>query len=307
MSSTAHPRSQPWYRQRNRREVVFFVAGLIAPALLLYLGLVVWPMAQSFWVALHRWRGVSSDMTFIGFENFQRLAKDPVFLQCVRHNVLFFIWTSVSVLGMALFFSTALARGLRGAAFYRALFLFPNVVSIVAVSVLWRFIYNPNFGILNGLLRLVHLDELAQPWLGLSSSALPAVTVSYVWFVLGFYVLLFFAGLQNISNDVNEAAMIDGASGWTKFRFVTVPLLSDVLRLAVIYLIINCLNTFALVKVMTDGGPDRATEVVLTYLYEKAIMQSDFGYGTAIGATNFVLVLGVTLLIQRCWKPTELA
>jgi N-acetylglucosamine transport system permease protein len=283
-----------------------FVATLLAPGLLLYGLLVLWPMAQSFWVALHRWRGVSGNMSFIGLENFAQLMQDADFRAALNHNLLFFVMVGVSVLTLSLFFANALAARLRGVELFRALFLFPNVVSIVAVSTLWMFIYNPNWGLLNASLRLVGLigpkPSDSVTWLA-GPTALPAVAATYVWYVLGFYILLFRAGIQNISADVNEAAVIDGATNSQRFWFVTFPLLNDILRLAVIYLIINSMNVFALVWIMAP--PDstaHATEVGLTYLYRWGFQQYNFGYSTAIGAVNFLIVMAVTTLLQRVWR-----
>jgi N-acetylglucosamine transport system permease protein len=283
-----------------------FVAVLLAPGLLLYCLLVLWPMAQSFWVALHRWRGVSGDMTFVGLQNFATLTRDEDFRAALVHNAVFFVMAAVSTLTLALFFANALAQRLRGVEFFRALFLFPNVVSIVAVSTLWMFLYNPNWGLINGFLRLVHLDSWAVAWLATKNTSLPAVAVTYVWYVLGFYILLFRAGIQSISPDVVEAATIDGAGAWERFWLITMPLLNAILRLAVIYLVINAMNLFALVWVMAPPkGTGGATDVALTFLYQKGFEEFNFGYSTAVGAVNFVIVIAITLLLQRLWRVDE--
>jgi len=296
----------PSLMQKKRRPVdwgaVGFVATLLAPGLLLYVLLVLWPMAQSFWVALHRWRGLSGNMVFVGLENFGGLTKDDTFRAALSHNVVFFLMVATSVLTLGLFFANTLARDFRGAEFFRGLFLFPNVVSIVAVSTLWMFLYNPNWGLINAFFRLIGQPQWALPWLA-SKTALPAVAVTYVWYVLGFYVLLFRAGIQSIAAEVNEAAMIDGATGSQRFWAVTLPLLNPIVRLAVIYLIINSMNLFALVWVMAPpSGTAGATELALTYLYQKGFVEQNFGYATAIGAVNFVVVMGINLLLQRVWK-----
>jgi ABC-type sugar transport system permease subunit len=370
--------------RRKRRDwgTVGFVATLLAPGLLPYGLLVLWPMAQSFYVAVHRWRGVSGNMVFVGLENFGQLAQDEKFRQALTHNLLFFVMIAVSTLTLALFFANALAQRMRGVELFRALFLFPNVVSVVAVSTLWMFIYNANWGLLNGVLRLVtgprgvlllgltitigvvviaavgtlaELQDDTRPrsrragsaaaamlrvpnliavwflvllWIGLyvkgewvaarlteasaitwlanPKTVLPSVAATYVWYVLGFYILLFRAGIQNISGDVNEAAEIDGATNTQRFWFVTLPLLNDIMRLSVIYLIINAMNIFALVWVMAPpSGTAGATEMSLTYLYQKGFVEQQFGYSTAIGAVNFLIVMGITLVLQRVWRTSD--
>jgi len=289
-----------------------FVATLLIPGLALYLLLVLWPMAQSFWVALHRWRGVSGNMTFVGLENFTGLFQDEKFTQAISHNLAFFGMVATSVLILSLFFANTLSRPttgpnrLPGGDFFRALFLFPNVVSMVAVSTLWMFIYNPGWGPINMALRGLGLGHLAQPWLGSGVTALPAVAATYVWYVLGFYILLFRAAIQNIPVEINEAAQIDGASGVQLFWRVTVPMLNDVLRLAVIYLIINSMNVFALVWIMAPpDSTGHATQVMLTYLFQEGFVNSNFGKSTALGAANFIIVMAVTVTLQRIWKPSN--
>jgi multiple sugar transport system permease protein len=377
-NSTFH---HPEIRLRARRKKfdwgqATFILALLAPALLLYGLLVLSPMLQSFYVALHRWRGVSGNMTFVGMENFAVLAKDDKFRAALSHNLLFFLMAAVTILTLALFFANAVAQNLRGVELFRALFLFPNVVSIVAVSTLWMFLYNANWGLVNAVLRgiaswlaspafvllplVVTLSALgalgfriytshlrgaplkneippinitlaaltviwavlyaprfgalpairqtvsewsALTWLGNQKTVLPAVAATYVWYVLGFYILLFRAGIQNISADVNEAASIDGATGSQRFWFVTLPLLNEIVRLSVIYLIINSMNLFALVWVMAPpSGTGGATEMALTYLYQKGFVEQQFGYSTAIGAANFVIVMVITTVLQKVWR-----
>jgi len=294
-------------RRRTDWGAVGFVTTLLLPGLTLYALLVLWPMAQSFWVALHRWRGVSGNMTFVGLENFRLLAQDEKFRAALAHNGAFFLMAGVTVLTLSLFFANAMAQRLRGVELFRALFLFPNVVSIVAVSTLWMFLYNANWGLVNAILRALGLlgpdAKHTITWLADPKTVLPAVAVAYVWYVLGFYILLFRAGIQSISEDVNEAAVIDGCTGTQRFWFVTFPLLGPILRLAVTYLVINSMNLFALVWIMAPpSGTAGATEVALTYLYQKGFVEQQFGMATAIGAVNFVLVMAITVVLQRVWK-----
>lgn len=284
-----------------------FILTLLLPGLLLYVLLVLWPMAQSFWVALFKWRGVSGRMTYVGAQNFLNLWEDERFRAALFHNFLFFVMAGISILVLSLFFANALAQRLKGVELFRALFLFPNVVSIVAVSTLWLFLYNPNWGLINATLKLFHLlPRNGVTWLADPSTVLPAVAVTYVWYVLGFYILLFRAGIQNISADVNEAATIDGTSGAQRFWLVTLPLLNPILRLAVIYLVINSMNLFALVWILAPpSGTAGASEVALTYLYSQAFEHFEYGYSTAVGAVNFVVVMTVTTVLQCLWRVDE--
>lgn len=279
---------------------------MLLPALALYLLLVLWPMAQSFWVGLHHWRGLSGAMTFVGLDNFAELLADDKFRLALLHNLQFFMMVATAVLILSLYFANILSQTIPGGDFFRALFLFPNVVSVVAVSTLWMFLYNPNWGLINAAFGLVGLKQFQLTWLANSATVLPAIAVSYIWYVLGFYVLLFRAAIRNISSEINEAALIDGATGSQLFWRITFPLLNNVLRLAVVYLIINSMNTFALIWVMAPpSGTAGATEVALTYLYQKGFVEYQFGSATAIGAVNFGIVMTLNFLIRKFWPAME--
>ncbi len=195
-----------------------------------------------------------------------------------------------------------LSRKTRGSHTYRAIYLFPNVISVVAVAVLWSFVYHPTFGILNSLLKTIGTGGLVKGWLGEPGTALPCVVVTSIWYSLGFYIVLLLAGVQNVPRSYYEAAWIDGAGGWQVFRHITIPLIWEVLKLAVIYLVIHSLNVFGLVWVMTEGGPSNHTDTVLTYLYRLAFIESNFGYATALGVVVFVVIFCVTLGFNRLMR-----
>lgn len=180
----------------------------------------------------------------------------------------------------------------------RAVVLFPQVISLVVVAILWMFMYNPSFGLVNSGLTLIGLPSLTHAWLGESATALPAVTLAFVWYAVGFYVMLFAAGMKGIPAEVIEAADLDGSHGFHKFRTIVWPMLWSVKRVAAVYVVVNVMNVFALVFLMTQGGPDRHTEVMLTYLYEQAFANSQFGYATALATANFVVAMVLSGLIM---------
>lgn len=285
-------------RHKLKAAIVF-----LAPALVLYGVFFVVPMVQAFYVALFRWRGVSVAKQFVGIENFRKLfTGDPVFWQCLSHNLMFLIVSLLIVIPLSLFFASVLAGRIRGAEVYRSVFLFPNVISVVAVAALWSFVYHPTFGILNSLLKSIGLGRLATGWLGEPRYALLCVILTSIWYSLGFYIVLLLAGIKSIPTYFYEASALDGASWWQSFCHVTIPLVWEILKLAVIYLIIHTLNIFGLVWVMTEGGPNYHTETLLTYLYRQAFVQSNFGYATALGVVVFVLILGVSLVAGRLMR-----
>jgi len=183
----------------------------------------------------------------------------------------------------------------------RGLYLFPQVVSLVIVAIIWQFMYHPSSGLITKGSETLGITAISKP-LADSNQALAAVGIAFVWYALGFYIMLFSAGLKQIPEEVNEAAELDGSGGWHRFWKVTWPMLWSVKRIATIYIVINVLNIFALVWVMTEGGPNRATETLLTLLYKSAFKESDYGYGTSVAVANFILAMmlaGILMFVFR--------
>ncbi len=286
----------------NKREKHLTILLFLSPAVVLYGVFFVFPMAQAFHVALFRWRGLSMNREFVGLDNFRRLlTDDPVFWQSLSHNLTFLVVSLVVVIPVALFFAVVLSR-LRSGGFFRAIFLFPNIISIAAVAVLWSFVYHPTFGILNRAVLSVGIEPPGSGWLGEPKTALYSVIGTSIWYSLGFYIVLLLAGVQTIPKTLYEAAMIDGAAAWQQFRHVTIPLLWEILKLAIVFLIIHTLGMFALVWVMTEGGPGNHTDTLLTYLYRAAFIDSNFGYATALGVVVFFVIFLIYLTCNRLMK-----
>lgn len=285
----------------------WFIALFLAPAVLIYGGLVIVPLLQAFAFSTYRWRGVSAQKTFIGAENFVQLGQDLAFRKAVVNNLTLLLVGGFVVLVLALLLAHALSGTGRGARTLRSLILLPQMTSLVVVAILWMFVFNPQFGLLTSGLRAVGLDGWVRTWLGERDTALPSVGVAFVWYATGFYVMLFAAGLRALPGEVKEAAELDGATGWTRFSRVTWPMLWSVKRIAIVHLVITVVNVFVLVYLMTQGGPDRATEMMLTYLYESAFKNSRFGYATAIAVANFVIVMLLSVAILAAFRrdPTE--
>lgn len=286
-----------------RREKQITILGFLLPAAALYGVFFLWPMAQAFYISLFRWRGVSANREWVGLANFRTLlGDDPIFWSSLWHNAVFLAASLVIVIPAAMFFAVALSGRVRGAGTFRAIFLFPNMISVAAVAVLWAFVYHPTFGLLNSLVKSVGLQRWAVGWLGEPSTALYAVIAASIWYTLGFYIVLLLAGVQNIPRTFYEAAWIDGAGGWQSFRHITIPLVWEILKLGIIYLVIHTLNVFGLVWVMTEGGPSNHTDTLLTYLYRQAFINSNFGYATAIAVVVFVVILAVSLVLIRLMR-----
>lgn len=276
------------------------IIPFLAPSLLLYAVFVLYPYMQAFWISAHQWRGVSANKKFIGLDNYRKLAGDVYFRNAIGHNVQMLIVLPIFTIGLALLFATLFVqggRGVRGSNFYRVVFFFPQVMSVVIVGILWQYIYNPNSGLVNGLLRAIGLGSLTRAWLGNPSTALWAVAAVVVWQAVGFYMVLFVAGMQSIPLDYYEAARLDGASRVAQFKDVTIPLLWENIRVALVYIGIAALDLFTIVQVMTEGKPQRSSDVAARYMYEQAFKNSQFGYASAIGVVLLFLTLGLSVIL----------
>jgi N-acetylglucosamine transport system permease protein len=305
----------PWFALgsgqigRMHEQKYGLIVTFLAPAILLYLVFVLFPYGQSFYYSLTQWRGVSGNRTFIWFDNFKKLPNDEIFVKALTHNGQMLIVLPLATITLALLFATLFTqggRGVRGAQAYRVVFFFPQVMSVVIIGILWQYIYNPISGLLNGTLRAIGLDSLQRSWLGSEDLALWAIAVVFVWQVVGFYMVLFIAGMQSIPTSFYEAATLDGANRWRSFWGITLPLMWDTIRVAIVYIGIAALDLFTIVQVMTEGKPNRSTEVVARYMYEVGFGTSLFGYASAIGVALLAMTLALSIVTLRLTQREQL-
>lgn len=288
------------YRNKYRLIIPF-----LAPSILLYVTFVLYPYAQSMYISLTQWRGLAQAPVFIGFGNFNRLLNDSHFWNALGNNAFYIVTLPVITLGLALFFAFVLTQGVPLSKFYRVTYFFPQVIAVVAIGVLWSFVYHPTIGILTSLLRMM---GIAQPpvWLGNPDFVLPSIAAVAIWQAVGFYMVLFIAAMESIPITYYEAAMIDGASRWHLFWRITLPMIWDTLQTGLIFIMIGATNMFAITQTMTEGGPSRASEVLSTFLYTEAFINSKFGYGTAIAVTLFLLTLVISVVLSRLLRRESL-
>ncbi len=288
-----------------------FILAFLLPPVALYAIFVISPYIQAFYISLTEWSGFTSQATFIGLDNYQWLLRNEYFWAALWHNVLLLIALPLITIGLGLFFASMLnvggrrgtmqITGVRGSSVYKVLYFLPQVLSVAIIGVLWRYAFEPSTGLVNGVLRAVGLDALTRAWLGDPSVAFWCVLAVLVWANVGFYVVLFSAGMQAIPRDIYEAALLDGASRFATFWRITVPLLWDTIQVAWIYLAIIALDGFAIVQIMLGnaGGPSRSADVVGLVLYRTAFMDYNFGRASAIGVAMFFLTLTVAVLSMR--------
>ncbi|MBM7773455.1 N-acetylglucosamine transport system permease protein [Actinokineospora baliensis] len=282
-----------------------FVIGFLALPVILYVVFVIAPYLQAFYLAFTDWRGVSASPKFSGFDNFTKLLGDPTFWTAVGHHVVLLLVLPLATLAIALFFAFLLnmgsgTKGVRGSKFYQAVFFFPQVLAVAVIGVLFQAVYRPDQGgVLNGLLDLVGIEPIG--WLTKPSLALWSLIAVLVWQAVGFYVVLFAAGMANIPREVIEAAEIDGCGRARMFFQITLPLLWDTVQVAWVYLGIAAFDGFALVATLSvdRGGPDQSTTVLPLEIWRTAFTFSKFGYASAMGVALFVLSLTFAVLTLR--------
>src|SRR5918996_4890739 len=269
------------------------------PALVVYVGFLVYPALSSLWFSLTDWDGLSATYNFVGLENYAKLPSDPVVVTAVRNNL---IWTVVTiavptVVGLAL--AIALNGKVHGKPILRLVFYTPAVLPLVSIASIWGWLYNPQYGAINSFLRLIGLDGLAQPWLGQDSTALWAVMVPAIWLRTGFPMLLYLAALQGIPHDQYEAATMDGATRPQQFWHITMPNLKPAHYIVLALSLIDSFKVFDLIYATTYGGPGTATQVMGTWMYANVFQYYQAGYGTAIAVTITVVAVLVSIPYVR--------
>nr|WP_256558209.1 sugar ABC transporter permease [Halobacillus sp. A1] len=260
----------------------------------------LYPLFSGLYYSFFEWSGSSQDKTFIGFDNYIELFNDDIIPQTIYHDYFLVAAKVVGIMVLALFFAVALTQlKIKEAPFYRIVFFFPNIMSVVVIGILWAFIYNPSMGLVNSGLEAIGLESWTRAWLGNEDWALPSLILPSVWAGIGLFMLMLMGGIANVSKSYYEAAEIDGANEWQQFWKVTLPLVWPQIKISILYIVITTLNgSFIIVQVMTGGGPNNSTHVMGSYLYQQAFQQYNFGYGATIGVMILILSLITVMILQ---------
>ncbi|GAB4445749.1 MAG: sugar ABC transporter permease [Anaerolineae bacterium] len=286
-------------QSRLRRRQIRLGVALLAPALFLIILIVIYPTARSFVASVTEWDGLHPP-EFNGLANFEKLLfKDELFGLALANSLKLGL---ISALGSVtigymlaeLLYTTGATKGV----LYRTVYFIPVMLPLAVVGVMFKFIYNPTYGLLNRFLEAVGLSSLTHAWLGEADIVLYSIIAVNIWKTFGLNVVLFFAGLQTIPYELYEAARIDGASRWQEVRHISLPMLRPVLELALVVSLTFGLKTFDLVYVMTMGGPGRATLTVPIWIWENSFRYNSFGYGSAIAVVFFLVGLALVLLTR---------
>lgn len=292
-----------WWRRLNEPAPpiggrLAIVLLFLPPALLLFTVLVALPMAEAGWYSVFRWNGFGSPSEFVGWRNFVLLLTDnPDFRTALVNNGLIIAVSLLVQLPLALALAVLLAEPTRGTSAYRLIFFLPYVLAEIAAGLIWRFVYDGDYGLLAKIWSAFGATAphvLADP-----DTAMSAILVVVVWKYFGFHMVLYIAGLQQIDRTLYEAARIDGASNAQIFWKVTVPLLGPTIRLSVFFSILGSFQLFDLIMPLTKGGPSNSTQTMVTYLYNFGVTRLQIGFGSAVGVVLFVICAGFAFGYKR--------
>lgn len=276
--------------KRKRKNLSSYL--FLLPAFIIYMSVIVFPVLYSVYISLFKWNGIS-DMVFVGLSNYiNLLTNDPIFLKAVANNL---IWTALSLVittTVALALAVALNKKFRGRTFFRGYFYFPAVIAPIAVAIIWRWIYNPQFGFINAVLGTLGVP-FQQSWLSNPNVSLYAIFVASLWQSVGQPMILFLAGLQTVPTEVLEAATIDGASNTRRFFVVVCPMMKETFVVAIANLTVAAMKVYDIVQGLTGGGPNNSTQMLSTYMYFQTFQYNKVGYGTAIACLMVVFMLVV--------------
>ncbi|MDH6098343.1 sugar ABC transporter permease [Anabaenopsis sp. FSS-46] len=292
------PKLQNWQFIKQKLTPYIF----LLPALILLFATVFWPAIQAFYLSFTSYEDLYQPPQWIGFDNFRRLWKDAVFWQTLENTFLYLVGVVpilvIAPLGLAILVN----QKLRGMNWFRAAYYTPVVISMVVAGIAWKWLYAEN-GLLNQLLKTVNIFPAGIPWLtspekllGIVPISLASVMAVTIWKGLGYYMVIYLAGLQSIPADVYEAAAIDGSDGISKHWDITLPLMSPYLALVAVISAISATKVFEEVFIMTQGGPLNSSKTIVYYLYEEAFSHLEISYACTIGLVLFLIILGLSVL-----------
>ena len=273
---------------------------LLGPALIVYGLFALYPMLNVVALSFMKWNGLQATTQFVGLDNYiQVFTLDPVFWGAVRNTILWMVMSVVFPPAVGFALALALNQNIPGRGPLRALFYMPVIIAPIAVATMWRWMYDPFFGLINAVLISLGLQGLIQDWLGDRNVALYSMFVAYVWQTAGFSLVLFLAGLQGVSPTLLEASRVDGANRLQTFQHVTLPALRPSIAIVLILSIINSLKAFDLVYGMTQGGPAQSTQMLALWAFTQAMQLGDFGRGAAISVVLLVITTAIVIPYLR--------
>ena len=287
---------------RKKSTILMF----ILPALLVYSAVIPVPALSSVFFGMMEWNLIDK-MKFVGWENYAFLFKhDDVFYTSLKNTFIYLALSVLLQLPMAFFLAVVLSKPMRGKNFFRNVIFLPVTFSGVAVSLMWYFIYHPEIGLVNRLLEILHLGGWRHAWLADADTALYAVIVSVAWQYVGYHMVIYLAGHTTIPSEIIESARIDGAGEWQIVKSIVFPYLIPMLKVSAVLITTSSLKSFDSIFIMTQGGPNHATEVIASHMYTKAFAQLQYGYGSAVSTMLMLFCIAATLLLNRLFRREDI-
>ena len=288
-----------------------FIFCCLAPAVILFTIFMLIPTIDVFRMSLYKWGGYTADKTFVGLDNFKTLLQSEKFYQAFQNSVLLIVIVTIVTFAMAIIFAAILTREkLKGQTFFRVVFYIPNILSVVVISAIFSAIYDPNQGLLNSFLNLFRgQNGVDNPilWLGSQDLVIYSIIIAMVWQAIGYYMVMYMASMANIPDSLYESASLEGAGRIKQFFSITLPLIWTNIRTTLTFFVISTINmSFLMVKAMTNGGPDGASNVFLSYMYQEAYTNSSYGYGMAIGVAVFLFSFALAAVLNAVTKREEI-
>lgn len=287
---------------RNKKTILLF----ILPSFVLYFCIAFVPVVNSVYYSFFKWNIVGAKQ-FVGITNFIKLfIRDEVFILSIKNTFLLMGMSILTQMPLAILLAVMLSRNIHLKGLFKTVLFLPNIISSVAIGLLWSFIYNPDFGLVNSILRLLGMDDMAKPWLADEKTVLAAIIITVCWQYIGYHMILFLSAIENIPESLLEAAKIDGAESWSQVFHIILPLLKPIIKIDSILIATGSLRFFDLIYVMTLGGPNHASEVMATHMYVITFRNMQYGTGSAISTILLLFCLGVTVLFNTLFKSKDL-
>ncbi|MEF2248354.1 carbohydrate ABC transporter permease [Paenibacillus sp. IITD108] len=289
----------------SRQKMTFLIIA-IAPSLLGYILFTLYPNIMSVYYSFLEWDGLTAPK-YVGFDNFVHLVKDKFVWRALYHNVIYMIIVPALIVFISLLLAYLLnMKSYKENAWYKVIYFFTNVLSTVVVALLWAFIFDGSFGLLNGIIELFGLKMNDFYWLGSTKTAIWALVLPMVWGGVGLYVIIFINAMSAIPKSLYEAAQLEGARPMELLFKITIPLIRNVIRVCVVFVVLGSLKGFEMIMILTNGGPEGSTDVIGLYMFNLAFGKEyhNYGYASAIGMLLFVILIGAKLIIDK-YYPEE--
>ena len=295
-------------RQKKAQPLpILFICISVLPAVILTLMFTIWPTAQALYLSFTNATSLGLNNKFVALDNYIYMFHDKSFIQALINTAKLMAVVPVITIFCSLVLAFVLNQcKLKEMVLYRTLFYFPNIVSLTVVGIIWSFVFHPNVGIVNKILGAVGLESLQRSWLGDSKTALWCIAFTLLWQAAGYYMVMHIAAMDGISPEIYESATLDGASAWRKLISITMPLMKDIIGITFVLALSGTINlSFVLSQVMTGGGPNGASSVLLQYMYTQGFVNGNFGYAMAITVFTLAISVALSMLSRKLTDASE--